>query len=285
MGEKEFTDILQIEGVNAKGYGIIPKMVMKDVRLTMEAKAIYSYFCSYAGAGTQAFPSVPLILKDLNTSEKRYYRHFALLKKFGYIKTEQIKKEGKFAHTVYTLCTHPTPSSRFDCTEESPSSRFAWTQIGSTQNDGANSNSLLKATSIKSTDKQQQATPSPHQIVQDTPVLDNNQENAVVVSREEISTILQTSVPEKEFTRWFSTHGPEYIREKVDIVKAKSVPSPLRALRAAIRDNWVVEDTKTKKTLLGANAGATEHRRAVPAAQSGKYDRFYEIYRQRGEGK
>ena len=49
---KEFTDILRVEGINCKGYGIIPKAVMLDQRLTIQAKAIYAYFRSFAGAGT-----------------------------------------------------------------------------------------------------------------------------------------------------------------------------------------------------------------------------------------
>ena len=51
MQEKEFENILLVEGINAKGYGTIPKLVMKDRRLTAQAKAIYAYFCSYAGCG------------------------------------------------------------------------------------------------------------------------------------------------------------------------------------------------------------------------------------------
>jgi hypothetical protein len=33
------------------GYGQIPKKVMMDKRLSVEAKAIYAYFCSYCGGG------------------------------------------------------------------------------------------------------------------------------------------------------------------------------------------------------------------------------------------
>lgn len=43
------------------GYGHIAKLVMKDKDLTVEAKAIYSYIASYAGASDTAYPSVDLI--------------------------------------------------------------------------------------------------------------------------------------------------------------------------------------------------------------------------------
>ena len=65
-GEQEGgEDLLRIEGVNAKGYGCIPKAVMKDRRLTLYAKAIYAYFRSYAGSGNRAFPSRATILYGL----------------------------------------------------------------------------------------------------------------------------------------------------------------------------------------------------------------------------
>ncbi len=51
-------DTLHVEGVRSRGFGIIPKLVMQDKRLTGDAKAIYAYFCSYAGAGDTAFPIV-----------------------------------------------------------------------------------------------------------------------------------------------------------------------------------------------------------------------------------
>lgn len=107
MNKELLTDILEVEGINAKGYGNIPKLVMKDRRLSRDAKCIYAYFCSYAGQGTQAFPSVSLILHDLGISKSTYYKHLNLLKRYGYIETRQIKKSGKFSRNIYTLCTNP----------------------------------------------------------------------------------------------------------------------------------------------------------------------------------
>lgn len=104
---ENFKDLIEIEGINAKGYGSIGKLVMLDQRLTIEAKAIYGYFCSYAGGGSSAFPSVSKILFDLKISKTRYYKHFKLLTDFGYISVKQIKKENKFANNVYTLHLNP----------------------------------------------------------------------------------------------------------------------------------------------------------------------------------
>lgn len=96
-------DILQVQGINSKGFGLIPKLVMQDNRLTIHAKAIYSYFCTYAGAGKTAFPRATKIIKDLRISKNAYYTHFKLLKEYGYIKTEQKHVDGRLSHNIYTL--------------------------------------------------------------------------------------------------------------------------------------------------------------------------------------
>lgn len=87
-----------------KGYGQIPKLVMQDSRLSIEAKAIYSYLCSYAGGGSEAFPSVAKILSDLKISENRFYKHFKYLITCGYIRKYQgIDSEKKFQNNVYEI--------------------------------------------------------------------------------------------------------------------------------------------------------------------------------------
>ncbi len=101
---KQSKDIIQVQGINSQGYGIIPKMVMQDKRLTIQAKAIYGYFCSYAGAGKTAFPKRSKIMYDLNISKDSYYKHFNLLKECRYIEVTQEKdKDGFFDRNIYTL--------------------------------------------------------------------------------------------------------------------------------------------------------------------------------------
>lgn len=107
MGEK-IRDILKVEGVKSKGFGIIPKLAMQDERLSIEAKAIYSYFCSFAGAGTTAFPGREKIILDLGISKSRYYKHFNLLVDCGYINvTQQKGSQGTFKRNIYTLIENP----------------------------------------------------------------------------------------------------------------------------------------------------------------------------------
>ena len=101
--DKTTNDILKTDGIQSKGFGIVPKLVMQDKRLTIQAKAIYAYFCSYAGNGTTAFPSRSKILFDLGISKDTYYKHFNLLKQYGYIKVEQQHQGGKLSRNIYTL--------------------------------------------------------------------------------------------------------------------------------------------------------------------------------------
>ena len=103
---------LRFEGIYENGYGLISKSFMKDKRLTIEAKSIYTYLCSYCGGGRTAYPSVALQCSDLCISENRYYKHRRLLEEYGYIKIEQQKEiveyddgttKELFTNNIYTI--------------------------------------------------------------------------------------------------------------------------------------------------------------------------------------
>lgn len=114
IAERSNNSILVTQGLYCKGYGLVPKLFMEDTRLSPEAKCIYSYIASYAGAGMVAFPSVSRQIYHLNMSEKRYRKHRAQLVKYGYITIKQsrdtikyVDGTGKqvFANNIYTLVT------------------------------------------------------------------------------------------------------------------------------------------------------------------------------------
>ena len=103
-----FGDQLRIEGINCKGFGILPKYVMIDSDLTLEAKTIYAYFCSFAGNGNTTFPGRDKILSDLKISKDCYYKHFNLLIKQGYLSVDQQKEnKNRFSKNIYTLVSNP----------------------------------------------------------------------------------------------------------------------------------------------------------------------------------
>jgi len=108
--DNEFTDILRIQGINAKGYGILPKIPMQDQRLTPTAKLIYAYFCTFAGAGEVAFPSANKIMYDLGIKDIDTFRkHRKQLEHCGYIHVEQSTKKGVFCSNIYTLISNTNP--------------------------------------------------------------------------------------------------------------------------------------------------------------------------------
>jgi hypothetical protein len=90
--------------LKSTGYGTIPKLAVLDVRLSVKAKAVYAYMCSYAGAGHIAYPHVGTILRDLKISKNAYYSYYNELSELGYISTEQrIDDKGRYGATTYRL--------------------------------------------------------------------------------------------------------------------------------------------------------------------------------------
>ena len=104
-----FGDQLKVEGINFKGFGILPKYVMLDPDLSIEAKTIYAYFCSFAGNGSATFPGRDKILSDLPMSKDAYYKHLRQLTDQGYITVEQQggTSGAIYGKNIYTLVSNP----------------------------------------------------------------------------------------------------------------------------------------------------------------------------------
>ncbi|WP_324825066.1 helix-turn-helix domain-containing protein [Sinanaerobacter sp. ZZT-01] len=110
MKEKEIVNVLRVEGIMAQGYGLSPKIIMRDKRLTLEAKSIYCYLASFAGNGNQAFPSRDIMLDELQMSKTRYYKHLKYLIDMDYIRVERLKEKGNiFGKNIYTIVSLPDP--------------------------------------------------------------------------------------------------------------------------------------------------------------------------------
>ena len=105
-----------MRGIYGKGYGQVARAVMTDPHISIEAKGIYSYFCSYTGNGCNtAFPSVSKIVSDLNVTDTTYYKHFKTLTELGLITVEQANGgDGKgFKRNIYTIEDYPAPYIQF----------------------------------------------------------------------------------------------------------------------------------------------------------------------------
>ena len=85
------------------GYGIIPKIVMRDKNLSIEAKAIYAYLIAFAGDKKTCYPSRDLMCEELGISINRFTKHLKTLKESGYIKVERIKSGNLKAKNIYEI--------------------------------------------------------------------------------------------------------------------------------------------------------------------------------------
>lgn len=151
------------EGIMEKGYGLIAKKVMKDTELSVEAKAIYAYLASYAGAGNTAYPSISLMCADLKIGENRFYRHRKQLVEKGYIVIKQHRNKEGWLNNVYQLPIIPTPY--FEGTQNE------CTQNEGTQNKGTNSNSS-KSNSINSNSSNKDHSPAKAEQIPNKKIVD-----------------------------------------------------------------------------------------------------------------
>ena len=100
-------DELFCSGIYKEGYGVIPKSVMRNSKLSLSAKAVYAYICSFAGSGGNAFPSLELICSELNISEKKMYKCRKELIDNNLITVEKKRIGSKYSNNIYTLITNP----------------------------------------------------------------------------------------------------------------------------------------------------------------------------------
>lgn len=140
-------NFIQVNGIMSQGYGFSPKAVMRDTRLTIEAKAIYCYMSSFAGAGLSSFPSVKLQLHDLCISEKRYYKHRKLLEDLGYITIKQTRiklESGKVVNdkNIYTLEQFPTPKPKEEIQKDNIKNDNKSNNSEDSQNDSTDKNGM-----------------------------------------------------------------------------------------------------------------------------------------------
>lgn len=139
-------DQIKYEGksILSKGYGVIPKLVMQS-NISIEAKSIYAYICSFAGGGQSAFPSIEKIIKDLNISEPRFYKHRKQLIEFGFIKVQQNKLKGKVINNTYIILQVINNKSKEDTNipyQQNVRTENVSTENVSTENIGSNNNKI-----------------------------------------------------------------------------------------------------------------------------------------------
>lgn len=140
--------------INSQGYGTIPKLVMQDRSLSIGAKAVYAYFCSYTGTGDSCFPSREKICYDLDLNKDTYTKYRNELSERGYIKIEQIKDGVKFSHNIYTLCDVVPSCPVFSDTRISDP-KLSDPKEPDTNNNNTNNNNIKSNNTLSTADKPQ----------------------------------------------------------------------------------------------------------------------------------
>ena len=151
-----------MDGVMSKGYGTIPKLVMQHEGLSIEAKAIYAYLASFAGAGDTAYPSVSIMCKHLGISRDRFYRHRKSLLDNDFIRIKQHQNEGGWSNNLYTVVSMPSPQNKDTQNKDTQNKD---TQNKDTINNSSINNSINNNSIKDSPDSAKAEPPIPYQKV------------------------------------------------------------------------------------------------------------------------
>lgn len=142
------TDQLNLgkKSIYREGYGIVAKVVMRDKDLSPEAKAIYSYICSFAGSGTTAFPGADLMMHELNLGKNRFYKFRKELEENGYITVIKQRNGNRREKNIYMLNTEPVKVKKVEHLQnediQNEGIQIEEVQSEDIQNEPSNSNSL-----------------------------------------------------------------------------------------------------------------------------------------------
>lgn len=136
--------------VENNGYGIVFKSLTKNPNIDIEAKGLFAYLTTYAGAKDNAYPSVDLICHELNISTKRFQKYRKQLVEAGYLSISREKSSNLYGRNVYTLHHEPRQVQIRPVENESM-------QIESVEN-LPNKNNSIKNNSIKNNNDKNSAT-------------------------------------------------------------------------------------------------------------------------------
>ena len=102
--------VLQMDGIMAKGYGVVAKIPMRDTELKIKDKGLYAYLCALSGGGVRTWPSRGKILADLQIGKDAFYSSLERLITLGYLSKTSRRlhgDSGMWTRTVYTIELNP----------------------------------------------------------------------------------------------------------------------------------------------------------------------------------
>lgn len=94
----------ELRGIFKNGYGRICKYVMIYRELSMEAKAVYGYLCTFAGAKSIVFPSQELMCHDLHITQNSLRKYLSELVQHNIISiSKHLNTDNTYANNIYTI--------------------------------------------------------------------------------------------------------------------------------------------------------------------------------------
>ena len=250
---------------------VVPVDIMEIPDLSIHEQMTYIVLRSFANAhSSTAFPSYATIARLGRMTRRHAINCVGVLIKKGLLtKEEQFKvtKEKKIRQSsnIYTIESPRVVNGIHQGSEyHSPG-------VVNTIHQGSEYHSPEQSTLTKQIEQKKLTTT-------ESLVVDpfQSQKSAIQKALHGIGVKIQN----KEIDSWLEKHELGYILEKITILRnAKNKPS-LRALRAAIRDDWQPNDTKgssTQKNAPERQFGA-QKTSSTAYVQPGKYERFYEMF-------
>ena len=130
--KKAIEHIRALKDISAAGYGNVPKLVMTDNRLSIQARGAYAYLCVFAGENALASPDKETAIHHLKISSNSYSKYMKELEDLGYISRTNKIVNGRFGGIIF--CLNPIPEVA-QCGENG--SRISYTKISDTVKSGA----------------------------------------------------------------------------------------------------------------------------------------------------
>ena len=132
------------------GFGILPKSVMQDINLSLQAKGLFAYLATYSGTNGVAFPSRSLMTYHLGISKDTLTKYMNELKERGYIQVFKSEREqGKFSHNIYKLIPCPKSSDTVKPDTVKPDTKNNSIKNNSIKNNSVKNNSVKNNNNIK----------------------------------------------------------------------------------------------------------------------------------------
>ena len=92
------------DGSSGPAWGRVDQAVMRDPALSIEAKGIFAYLCSFADEDGKCYPGIETILSEIGMSKTRYYKYLDELKKCKLIRVEAgQRRQGSFPRNKYYI--------------------------------------------------------------------------------------------------------------------------------------------------------------------------------------